>query len=67
MTTLQSYERLLETSRRVNWRLEDLIEGGRRLDFSRPFLPETFAQTERLDFLRPAAGISRSSSSWKHS
>lgn len=54
MTPLQNYQRLLETSRRVNWRLEDLIGGGRRLDFTRPFLPETFAQTEPLSFLSQA-------------
>ena len=54
MTALQSYKHLLETSRRVNWRLEDLIGEGRRLDFTRPFLPETFAQAEPLDFLSPA-------------
>jgi len=53
MTTMQSYQHLLETSRRVNWRLEDLIGDGSRLDFTRPFLPETFAQTEPLGFLSP--------------
>jgi hypothetical protein len=51
---LQSYQHLLETSRRVNWRLEDFLGEGRRLDFTRPFLPETFAQTEPLEFLSPA-------------
>lgn len=54
MTALQSYQHLLETSRRVNWRLEDLTGEDRRLDFTRPFLPETFAQTEPLRFLSPA-------------
>lgn len=54
MTPLQNYQHLLDTSRRVNWRLEDLIGEGRRLDFTRPFLPETFAQTEPLGFLSPA-------------
>jgi hypothetical protein len=54
MTALQNYQHLLETSRRVNWRLEDLVGEGRRLDFTRPFLPETFAQTEPLGFLSPA-------------
>ena len=48
------YQRLLETSRRVIWRLEDLLGEGKRLDFTRPFLPETFAQTEPLRFLIPA-------------
>jgi hypothetical protein len=51
MPVPQHYQHLLETSRRVNWRLEDLIGEGRRLDFTRPFLPETFAQTEPLAFL----------------
>jgi hypothetical protein len=54
MSALQNYQHLLETSRRVNWRLEDLIGAGRRLDFTRPFLPETFAQTEPLGFLSAA-------------
>ena len=54
MPVLPSYQRLLETSRRVNWRLEDLLGEGMRLDFTRPFLPETFAQTEPLVFLSPA-------------
>jgi hypothetical protein len=54
MPALPSYQHLLETSRRVNWRLEDLLGEGKRLDFTRPFLPETFAQTEPLEFLNPA-------------
>jgi hypothetical protein len=54
MTPVQNYQRLLETSQRVNWRLEDLLGEGRRLDFTRPFLPEIFAQTEPLGFLSPA-------------
>jgi hypothetical protein len=54
MPALPSYQHLLETSRRVNWRLEDLLGEGKRLDFTRPFLPETFAQIEPLEFLNPA-------------
>jgi hypothetical protein len=54
MSALQSYQHLLDTSRRVNWRLEDLVGEGRQLDFTRPFLPETFAQTQPLGFLSPA-------------
>jgi hypothetical protein len=54
MPALPNYQHLLETSRRVNWRLEDLLGDGRRLDFTRPFLPETFAQTEPLGFLSAA-------------
>ena len=48
-----SFEAILETSRRVNWRIEDIIGGDKKLDFAKPFLPETFARTERLAFLTP--------------
>jgi hypothetical protein len=54
MSSSQRYSQLLDTSRRVNWRLEDLIGEDRRLDFRRPFLPESFAQAEPLAFLSPA-------------
>jgi hypothetical protein len=47
------YQELLEVSRAANWRVDDLIGGERRLDFSKPFLPETFARTEALVFLTP--------------
>ena len=36
------YRSNLEASQRVNWKLEDVIE-GRTLDFGRPFLPESLA------------------------
>jgi hypothetical protein len=54
MPALPNYQHLFATSQRVNWRLEDLLGEGKRLDFTRPFLPETFAQTEPLGFLSPA-------------
>lgn len=53
MQTHQSYQDLLETSRRIQWRVDDLIGGDKGLDFSRPFLPETFARTGSLTFLTP--------------
>lgn len=53
MTTATSYENLLEASRRINWRLDDVIGASKRLDFSRPFLPEGFARTSSLTFLSP--------------
>jgi hypothetical protein len=53
MTVQQSYQKLLETSRRVNWQVDDIIGGEHRLDFSRPFLPESFARTAPLTFLSP--------------
>ena len=46
-----NYQTLLEVSKRVNWRVDDIIGGDKRLDFSKPFLPETFARTEALSFL----------------
>src|SRR5689334_555093 len=51
MTRPNNYQQVLETSHRVNWRLEDLIEQSKRLDFSRPFLPETFVRAKPLAFL----------------
>ena len=53
MTQIHSYERLLETSQRVAWRVEDIIGGDKQLDFSKSFLPESFARVERLAFLDP--------------
>lgn len=46
-----NYQTLLAVSKRVNWRLDDIIGGDKRLDFSKPFLPETFARTQALAFL----------------
>ncbi len=53
MLMLQSYQNLLETSQRVNWRVDDLIGGDKRLDFSKPFLPEVFVGAAKLAFLAP--------------
>jgi hypothetical protein len=36
------YGSILETSQRINWKLEDVI-AGRKFDFSRPFLPDSLA------------------------
>jgi hypothetical protein len=47
------YESILETSHRVNWKLEDVIE-GRTLDFSRPFLPEALAGVSKIQCLSDA-------------
>lgn len=49
-----TYEDALAASEQINWRVEDLIGGDKRLDFSRPFLPETLARVERLTFLSNA-------------
>jgi hypothetical protein len=45
------YKTLLEISKRVNWRIEDIASRDTPFDFSKPFLPETFARTYWLPFL----------------
>lgn len=51
MTRHFSYQELLARAERITWRVEDLIGGDKRLDFSKPFLPESLARTTDLDFL----------------
>jgi hypothetical protein len=46
-----NYQRLLEISKRVNWRVDDIIGSDKPMDFTRRFLPESFARTGELDFL----------------
>lgn len=53
MTRHYTYEEALAAAERIGWRVEDLINEDRRLDFGRPFLPEALARVEGLDFLSP--------------
>jgi hypothetical protein len=46
-----TYEGALATAQRVNWRIDDIIGGDKRLDFAKPFLPESLAGVKKLDFL----------------
>ncbi len=46
-----SYADALAASQKVNWRVEDLIGGGKRLDFAKPFMPESLARTTPLGFI----------------
>ena len=46
-----TYQAVLAASERIHWRVEDLIGGDKRLDFSKPFLPESLARVEPLAFL----------------
>jgi hypothetical protein len=48
-----SYETILATSQRVNWRIEDVI-AGRTLDFTKPFLPDSLAGVDAIECLSPA-------------
>jgi hypothetical protein len=49
-----TYEGVLATSQRVNWKIDDIIGDDKRLDFGRPFLPEALAGVRKLDFLSPS-------------
>jgi hypothetical protein len=46
-----SYQDTLEASERIHWRVEDIIGGEKRLDFKKPFMPESLAQVGGLGFL----------------
>lgn len=45
------YRETIVASRRVNWSIEDIIGGDKKLDFSKPFMPESLARIEKLAFL----------------
>jgi hypothetical protein len=49
-----TYQDILATSERVHWRIEDIIGGDKRMDFGKPFLPESLARAGGTDFLGPA-------------
>ena len=49
-----SYESALAASSRINWKVEDIIGGEKKLDFAKPFLPESLAQINEISFLTPA-------------
>ena len=51
MLNTYSYQAALAASESIHWRVEDIIGGEKRLDFTRPFMPESLAQTEPLSFL----------------
>ena len=53
MQTQYSYEATLAASEKINWRIEDIIGGDKRLDFGKPFLPESLARVEPLAFMTP--------------
>lgn len=51
MLNRYSYQAALAASESIHWRVEDIIGGEKRLDFTRSFMPESLAQTEPLTFL----------------
>ena len=46
-----TYEGALATAQRVNWKIEDIIGGEKRVDFLRSFMPESLARARALGFL----------------
>jgi hypothetical protein len=46
-----SYQDTLVASQRVNWRIEDIIGGDKKLDLSKPFMPESLVRVNELGFL----------------
>jgi hypothetical protein len=48
-----SYQTALAASERIGWKVDDLIGGDKKLDFSKPFMPESLAQVKQLSFLTP--------------
>jgi hypothetical protein len=45
------YRDTLAASQKVNWRVEDIIGGDKKLDFTKRFMPESLARVEPLSFL----------------
>ena len=46
-----TYQGALAASEGVRWRVEDIIGGDKRLDFTKPFMPESLARVGGLSFL----------------
>jgi hypothetical protein len=46
-----SFRDTLLASQRINWCVDDIINEDKRLDFSKPFLPESLARVDELAFL----------------
>jgi hypothetical protein len=51
MLDTYSYQSALAASEVIHWRVEDIIGGEKRLDFGKPFMPESLARVEELTFL----------------
>jgi hypothetical protein len=51
ITTTYNYQETLAASLKANWRVEDIIGGDKRLDFTKRFMPDSLARTDSMDFL----------------
>jgi len=46
-----SYPESIAAAQKVNWRIEDIIGGDKRLDFSKHFMPESLVRIDNLTFV----------------
>ena len=46
-----TYQSFLTSPEEIHWQIEDIIGGEKRLDFAKPFMPESLARIEPLEFL----------------
>lgn len=51
--TNATYEKALSSAQKASWKLEDVLRPEDRLDFARPFLPESLARVESAMSLSP--------------
>lgn len=51
ITTTYNYRETLAASVKANWRVEDIIGGDKRLDFTKPFMPDSLARVNSIEFL----------------
>src|ERR1700752_697226 len=51
ITTTYNYQEALAASVKANWRGEDIIGGGKGLDFTKPFMPDSLARVNSIEFL----------------
>ena len=54
MTFHYSFKDCLARSEKISWRVEDLINAEKSLDFARPFLPDSLAWVNSFAFLSDA-------------
>jgi hypothetical protein len=57
MSHSYSYSGALAASEKMRWTIQDVIKEDNKLDFSKPFLPESLARVESLSFLTPQEKI----------
>ena len=48
---ITTIRKLWQRPAKANWRIEDIISSDESLDLNRPFMPESLARVQLLDFL----------------